>query len=88
MMATGLLGHWKDVYVQSPTQCLIDPSSRQAILAGIRNPALVDLHALRPAFLFLLFGFVLAIMVLLAEWINKVKLWELIPIFRSLPPIQ
>lgn len=85
MMATGLVDHWADVYVPRPTQCLVDPNSLQAIMADIRNPALVGLPGLVPAFLFLLFGCILSAMVLLAELITKLKLWRFFPIFRSLP---
>lgn len=84
-MATGLVHHWEDVYVPRPTQCLMDPNSLQAIMADIRDPALVDLPGLVPSFLFLIFGCILSAMVLLAELINKAKLWQFIPLFRPLP---
>lgn len=46
---------------------MVDPSSRQYKLADIRNPTLVNLRGLVPAFLFLLFGFILALVALLSN---------------------
>jgi len=83
MMETGLVDHWKEMYLPTPIQCLRDPSSLQAKMADIRNPALVDLHGLVPAFLFLLFGFILAFLALIIEWITKRDLWKRILLFRS-----
>jgi len=56
---------------------MVDPSSSQSKLADIRNPALVNLHGLVPAFVFLVIGFILALMALLAEWMKKVELWPI-----------
>lgn len=67
MMETGLVDYWHEMYFQKPMQCMVDPSSRRAKLADIRNPALVDLQRLVPAFLYLQFGFILAIIALSAE---------------------
>ena len=78
MMETGLVDHWQEMYLPTPIQCMVDPSSRQAKLADIRNPALVDLQGLVPTFLFLLFGFILAFIALLSEWIKKLKLWKVV----------
>ena len=75
MMETGLVDYWKKIYLPTPIQCMVDPSSRQAKMTDIRHPALVDLHGLVPAFLFLLFGFTLAFIALLVEWIIKLQLW-------------
>ena len=83
MMETGLVNHWEDIYLPKPIQCMTDPSSRQAIMADIRNPALVDLVGLVPAFAFLLIGCIFAFVVLLTEWIRKYQLWRLFPLFRS-----
>jgi len=69
MIQVGLIDYWQKIYLPQPTQCMVDLSSRQAKMADIRNPALVDLHSLIPAFLFLLFGLILAFIALLAEWI-------------------
>ena len=82
-MEAGLVGHWKEIHLPTPIQCMVDPSSRQAKMADIRNPALVDLQGLVPSFLFLLFGFILALVALIAEWIRNLKLWKSIPFFRS-----
>jgi len=71
MIETGLIGHWEKIYFPAPVQCMVDPSSRQAKLADVRNPVLVNLRGLFPAFLFLLFGFSLAFIALVAEWIKK-----------------
>ncbi len=60
IIETGLADRWVDMYLLTPFQCMVDPSSRQAKLADIRNPALVFLLGLVPASLFLLFGFILA----------------------------
>jgi len=49
---------------------MVDPSSRQAKLTDIRNPILVNLHGLVPAFLLLLFGFAIALMALLTEFVS------------------
>ena len=87
MLETGLIDHWKEMYSSKPVQCMVDPSSRQAKLTDVRNPALVNLHGLIPAFIFLLFGFILASMALLTEWIAKLQLWKCIPPFRSLSQI-
>ena len=67
MLETGLVDHWFEMYFPNPVQCMVDPSSRQAKLTDIRNPILVNLHGLVPAFLLLLFGFAIALMALLAE---------------------
>jgi len=80
-MEVGLIAHWEEIYLPKPVQCMVDPSSRQAKLADIRNPALVNLLGLAPAFLFLLFGFILALIALLAEWIKKLQLWKFINFF-------
>jgi len=80
MLEAGLVDHWKEIYLPTPIQCMIDPSSRQAKLADIHNPTLVNLHGLAPAFSFLLCGFLLAFMALLAECINSFKL--------AIPPIK
>jgi len=87
MLETGLVDHWQKLYLPTPIQCMVDPSSRQAKLADIRNPALVDLNDLVPAFLFLLFGFILAFVALIIEWITKRDLWKLMPFFRTRSPI-
>ncbi len=71
------------MYTPDPVQCMVDPSSRQAILADIRNPALVNLQGLVPAFLFLLFGFILASMALFTEWLTTLQLWKCIQLLRS-----
>jgi len=76
MIETGLIDRWEKVYLPIPIQCLVDPSSRQAKLAEIRNPALVNLHGFVPAFLFLVFGFILAFIALSAEWVVKLQLWK------------
>jgi len=75
MMGAGLVDYWKKIYLPTPTQCMVDPSSRQAKMADIRHPALVELQGLVPAFLFLLFGFILALIALLVEWIIKLQRW-------------
>ena len=71
IIETGLADRWVEMYLLTPFQCMVDPSSRQAKLADIRNPALVFLRGLVPASLFLLFGFILALIVLLSEWIRS-----------------
>lgn len=71
MLETGLVDHWIDTYFPRPHPCLVDRYSRQAKMAGVRDPSLVDLNRLVPAFLFLLFGLILAFLALLAEWIKK-----------------
>ncbi len=76
MVEAGLVDHWFDMYLPKPVQCMIDPSSRQARMADIRNPALVNLRGLIPAFIFLLFGFILALVALLTEWIIMAQLWK------------
>jgi len=78
MLETGLVDHWKAMYLPNPVQCMVDPSSRQAKLADIRNPALVNLKGLVPAFIFLLFGFLLASMALFTEWMTKLQIWKCI----------
>ena len=88
MMEAGLVEHWTELYLPVPIQCIVDPNSRQAKMADIRHPALVNLQGLVPAFLFLLFGFILAFIALLAEWINKLKLWQFLILCRSLPTNQ
>ena len=83
MMVTGFVGHWKDIYLPKPIQCMTDLNSRQAMLADLRNPALVNLHGLVLAFLFLSFGFIIVLMVLFTEWIIKLKFWKLLLHFGS-----
>ena len=83
MMETGLVYHWQDIYAPKPVQCMVDPSSRQAKLADIQNPALVNLHGLVPAFLFLLFGYIIASVVLLTEWATMLQLWKCIQLCGS-----
>ena len=79
MMEAGLVDHWKDIYLPKPVQCMVDPSSRQSKLADIRNPALVNLRGLFPAFVFLLIGVTLALTTRLVEWIKKLQLWQFMP---------
>ena len=68
---------------------MVDPSSLQAMLADIRNPALVNLQGLVPAFVFLFIGFIIASMALLAEWIKKLQIWKYLPFIGSpLPPVS
>lgn len=84
MMETGLVGYWKNMYLPRPYQCMVDPSSRQAMLDDIRNPALVDLHGLFPTFVFLFIGFFLALIALSGEWIKKLGIMRnMLPFFRS-----
>jgi len=86
MLETGLVNYWVEMYLPKPVQCLVDRSSRQAILADIRNPALVNLHGLAPAFLFLLFGLILASMALLTEWMTTFQFSTLfIPLLSRSP---
>jgi len=87
MVEAGLIGHWKNKYLPKPYQCLLDPASLQAKMTDIRYPDLVDLHGLFPAFVFLLGGFVLALLALLAERITKLKLWKFMLLFSSPSPI-
>ena len=88
MVETGLVDHWFEMYLPNPVQCMVDPSSRQAKLSNIRNPALVNLHGLVPAFLYLLFGFILASIALFTEWVTILKLWKCIPLSRSPSQIE
>ena len=88
MVETGLVDHWYEMYLPKPVQCMIDPSSRQAKLADIRNPALVNLQGFVPAFLFLLFGFTIASVALSKEWITKLQLWKCIPLCGSPSQIE
>lgn len=74
MIETGLVDFWKNIYLPKPYHCMIDLSSRRAMLDDIRNPALVDLYGLFPAFVFLLFGLLLALVALLGEWIKNLRL--------------
>ena len=76
----GLVDHWYEMYLPKPVQCMVDPSSRQAKMANIKNPALVNLHGLAPAFLFLLFGFILASVAIFIEWIQMLQPWKSIPL--------
>jgi len=59
---------------------MVDPSSRQAILADIRHPA--------TAFLFLLLGFILASMALLTEWMTTLQFSKYFSLFRSPSQIE
>ena len=88
MMGAGLVDYWKKIYLPTPIQCMVDPSSRQAKLADIRNPALVNLQGFVPAFLFLLFGFTIASVALSKEWITKLQLWKCIPLCGSPSQIE
>jgi len=88
MVETGLVDHWYEMYLPTPVQCMVDPSSRQAKLSDIRNPALVNLRGFVPAFLFLVFGFILASMALLTEWITKFQLCKCIPVHGSPSQIE
>jgi len=90
MIQTGLIDHWKsDIYLPKPIKCMLNPSSRQAKLAEIRHPALVNLHGLFSAFVFLFSGFVIALMVLLAEWMKKLHIWKYLTFigFHSPPAV-
>ena len=79
MMVTGFVGHWKDIYLPKPIQCMTDLNSRQAMLADIRNPTLVDLDGLVPAFEFLFIGLLIASLVLLGEWVKKFQVCRFLP---------
>jgi len=76
MLETGHVEHWKAMYTPNPMQCMVDPSSRQAKLSDIRNPALVNLHGLVPAVIFLIFGFILASITLFIEWMITLQIWK------------
>ena len=83
MMETGLVDHWMETFLPKPSQCLVDSSSRQAMMNDIRNPALVDLVGLVSAFVCLLFGSIVSFIVFLAECVKKHQLWISLTFFRS-----
>lgn len=62
---------WIDRFSPKPYQCLVDQSSRQEIMADIRNPTFVNLKSLYSAFLYLFLGFIFSFLVFLIEWIRK-----------------
>ena len=71
MIETGLVDHWREFYLPKPVQCMVDPTSRQAMMADIANPTFVDLKGLVSAFTCLLFGIIIALVAFLREWIQK-----------------
>ena len=83
MMETGLVDHWMETFLPKPSQCLVDSSSRQAMLDDIRNPALVDLDGLVSAFVCLLFGSILSFIVFLTECVKAHQFYKSLIFFHS-----